>query len=64
MNYILVTLIVLLALKILELEKRVSQLEGHDPLHQHKSVLLPHSENLGNLASGVYVIDDRMFKRR
>ena len=64
MNYIMAILIVLLVLKVMELEKRVSHLEGHDPLPSHKSALATHSSNLNDYASRVYVIDEDMLKHK
>lgn len=64
MNYIMVTLIILLVVKIMQLEKRVIQLEGQEPSHQHKSVVVAHAGNLNDYASQVYVINDQQFKRK
>lgn len=55
---------ILLVLKIIELEKRISHLEGHDPLSQHRSVLVTHPNNLNDFGSRVYVINDEMLKRK
>ncbi|MDD4870158.1 MAG: hypothetical protein PHR77_06325 [Kiritimatiellae bacterium] len=64
MNYIIAILMILLVLKIIELEKRISHLEGHDPLSQHRSVLVTHPNNLNDFGSRVYVINDEMLKRK
>jgi len=65
MNYIIVILITLLVIKIMQLEKRIVQLECHEPSHQHKSVLVAqHASNLHDYASQVYVINDQMLKRK
>ena len=64
MNYIIATLIILLVLKIMEMDKRISHLEGHDPSSQHRSVLVTHPNNLNDFGSRVYVINDQLYKRK
>lgn len=56
MDYIVAILILLLVLKIIELQKRVSHLEGHDPARSHKSILVEHRNTADADSPRVYVI--------
>lgn len=68
MNYVIMIVLLISFLRILELQKRISQLEGHNPANRNKSVLL----NRSNTAipstpvfdgAHVYVIPDMTKKR-
>lgn len=56
MDYIVAILILLLVLKIIELQRRVSHLEGHEPGRPHKSILVEHRNAADSDSPRVYVI--------
>ncbi len=63
MNYIVAVLIVLLALKIVELHKRLCHLEDQNPSNSHKSVLVERPKITGADSNRVYVIPN-MFRKK
>jgi len=63
MNYVIMIVLLISFLRILELQKRISQLEGHNPANRNKSILLNRSCTTAPDGEHVYVIPD-MPKRR
>ena len=60
---IIAILIVLLLIKILDLQKRVSELETHDPRRQQKTAAVRSTNALQDDGPRVYVIPDIVPRR-
>ena len=58
MDYIVAILILLLVLKIIELQRRVSHLEDHDPARPRKSVRVERRNTADSDSPHVYVIPE------
>ena len=63
MDYVFAMLIVLALIKILDLQRRITNLEAHDSLHSHKSVLLKQATTAGDDGNRTWVIPHVPTKR-
>lgn len=63
MNYIIMIALLLSVLRIFDLQRRISQLETHNPANRNKSYSSSSSSATGTYESHVYVIPDMSKKR-